>query len=88
MGATTDPASVGPVDYLLVFVKNGTVVQHFKYPREFGDFQNLAARNVFSVEDDAFEVRLAATNTGPRRLNFHPKRSIATPGIVETNSVK
>ena len=58
--------------YLLVFTKSGKVVQHYKFPRTLGDFQNLEDGNTFSKETATFEVK-RATDTSSKRLIFTPK---------------
>jgi hypothetical protein len=58
--------------HLLVFVKSGTVVHHFKVSRQI-DFQNLEVGNVFSPRDDVFEIKAAGAGE-TKRLNFVPKR--------------
>lgn len=65
--------------YLFVFVKDGEVVHHFKYPRELGDFQNLGARAFFSPGDDTFEVKRSASVARANRLHFYAQRQETTP---------
>jgi len=58
--------------YLLVFTKAGKVVQHYKFPRSLGDFENLEAGNEFSRETAAFEIGRTA-DASSERLRFIPK---------------
>jgi len=59
--------------YLLVFVKDGKVLRHFKFPRTIGDFQSMEVGNLFSPGDDTFEVK--SVDAGKTtRLNLFPKR--------------
>jgi len=57
--------------HLLVFVKNGKVVRHFRVSRRI-DFQNLEAGNVFTPGDDTFEVKSVGAGE-TTRLNLFPK---------------
>jgi len=60
--------------YLLVFMKNGQVISHYKFPRTIGDFHNLEAKNGFSPGDDAFEIK-TATAGETKRLILVPKKN-------------
>src|SRR2546421_4199270 len=59
---------------LLVFVKNGKVVRHFKVSGQIG-FQNLEPGNIFSPTNDAFEVKPVIDGT-TTRFNFFPKKGV------------
>ena len=65
--------------YLLVFVRNQNIVNHFKVPRTIGDFQDLEAGNMFPRGGDLFEVVLASSNSTSKRMHFIPRRT-AQPG--------
>ncbi len=58
--------------YLLVFLKNGKVVEHFKWPRESGDFQLMEGHNLFTPGNDTFEVKSVRVGNAIR-LNFLAK---------------
>jgi hypothetical protein len=59
--------------YLLVFVKEGKVLRHFKFPRTTCDFQSIESGNEFSPGEDTFEVKSVGAGQ-TTRLNLFPKR--------------
>jgi len=60
--------------HLLVFVKNGSIVRHFKINRGI-DFKGLEAGNVFLPGEDAFEVKSFGA-AQDKRLTLFPKRKV------------
>lgn len=60
--------------HLLVFVKNDSVVRHYKLPRRIGDFDGLEIRDMFTPGNDSFEVKPFGSNN-PNRFKFIPKQA-------------
>lgn len=72
--------------HLLVFLKDGKVVQYFKVWRRIGDFEGLETRRRFARKDAVFTV-VRVSDGANSRLRFSPKsgeglilRGAAMPG--------
>jgi hypothetical protein len=71
--------------FLLVFTKDGKVTSFFKFPRGIGDFKNLESGNVYSHEDDTFEIKSDEKGHADR-LVLVPKHKRAHASAINGSS--